>query len=195
MAERKINAVGAHKGPEWERSLSRLFSSWISKGESKDILWRTHGSGGFATNLKKQGRIAKFQGGDLGLLDPTSEVGIEFLEHFVVEAKHLKPQPFWPGAAGWTMIERFWIKVTKEAEGKCPLLVIKINHQEAMVFMPAKLRSFTVVATADVDSWNGTMELPNARTVISFLPLMVFLDKCDYASFLGRVKLFHGGIK
>jgi hypothetical protein len=181
MASKK-SPVGPHKGPNFERELCRMFSLWISNGKTKDILWRTHGSGGFATNLRKQGRVVHFQGGDIGLLDPQNATGIEFLQNFIVEAKHLQMQYFWPGAAGWLMLEKFWTKVNKEGEGRVPLLVVKINFQETLVFMPTPI--WRALQAMGNDNWNGTMYFPNYKGRVGFVTLDFLLKKCDYQSVL-----------
>lgn len=84
------------------------------------------------------------------------------------------------------MIERFWVKATKEAEGRVVLLVMKINHQEPMVFMPRRLYKLCAVL-ADDEYWSGTMRLPSASYTVGFLPLSKLLHDCQYSAVRGWV--------
>lgn len=49
-------AKGASKGSEFERVIAKRLSLWWSDGERDDIFWRVKGSGGRATNRKKNGK-------------------------------------------------------------------------------------------------------------------------------------------
>lgn len=75
---------GKTKGSGWERTCCEILSLWLSKGERKDLICRTVGSGGQFTSSAQRGTI-KGLAGDLRAQD-----GIEafkFFERTVTECK------------------------------------------------------------------------------------------------------------
>jgi len=58
------------KGGNFEREIAKELSLWYSKGKRDDLIWRTHGSGGRATQRAKSDKDTKYQHGDLTFSDP-----------------------------------------------------------------------------------------------------------------------------
>lgn len=67
------------KGGAFERLICKELSLWWSKGEKKDIFAKTRGSG---SALKRGG--SKWEGGDIGFLDPSGE---PLIRAFNIECK------------------------------------------------------------------------------------------------------------
>jgi len=120
---------GKHKGSEFERTISKALSLWITEGQSKDsILWRTSGSGARATVFRKKSDGAINQLGDVGAIDSKGEA---FTNVFVTEAKFYKDLGFiciLKEKDSYILQE--WAKVRRVAQkvGKNPLMLIKQNH-------------------------------------------------------------------
>lgn len=60
---------GKSKGSEFERSIAKTLSLWISNDKQDDILWRSTTSGARATSRSKQGKQTVNSYGDLCVLD------------------------------------------------------------------------------------------------------------------------------
>lgn len=72
------------KGQDWERTLSKWLSLWLTDGDRDDVVWRSTTSGARATVRARQGRRTSGQYGDLTWTDP----GVSpFFEWVTVEAK------------------------------------------------------------------------------------------------------------
>lgn len=76
---------GAAKGFGYEREISRFLSLWWTFGDNKDIFWRTEGSGGRATNRRKnKGKKLPYSYGDIGFKHPD---GIPLIDEVILECK------------------------------------------------------------------------------------------------------------
>jgi hypothetical protein len=72
------------KGFDYERECCKAISLWWSRGERDDLVWRTAGSGGRATNRAKQGKTTAGHYGDICATDPAVE---PLFKAFAVEVK------------------------------------------------------------------------------------------------------------
>lgn len=86
------NGAGKNKGNAFERSISKLLSKLISGGESEDFFWRSHSSGGRATQKLKKGENLEGQFGDICA---TKINGKLFSDNFIIECKHYKEINLW----------------------------------------------------------------------------------------------------
>lgn len=73
------------QGSSYEREIAVKLSLWYSKGKRDDIFYRSHSSGGRATNRKKAGKELKGQYGDICATDP---MGKPLIDKWCVECKH-----------------------------------------------------------------------------------------------------------
>lgn len=77
------------KGPAWEREVCKKLSLWWSMGIADDCFWRTHNSGGRATQRHKKGRMTRGQYGDICATHPDAK---PFTDVFTVELKRGYPR-------------------------------------------------------------------------------------------------------
>lgn len=123
---------GHEKGAEYERTLARLLSNWLTLGKSDKELWRSIGSGAHA------GRFGKKQGGDIASISTAFPLVIQFCERFFIEAKHYKKLD-WAGLLVHDTgeLRDFWWKAVREAQmcGKVPILIVKENRRKAVVIV------------------------------------------------------------
>src|SRR5574343_614270 len=73
------------QGSSYEREIARQISLWYSKYKRDDIFYRSHSSGGRATNRKKAGKELKGQYGDICATDPS---GKPLIDKWTIECKH-----------------------------------------------------------------------------------------------------------
>ena len=78
---------GSKKGFPYEREIARKLSLWLTDSVRDDVLWRTEGSGGRATNRMKSGKRLPFSYGDLTVKDPTNQRAIDFISNVLIEIK------------------------------------------------------------------------------------------------------------
>lgn len=72
------------KGGQWERTISKRLSLWLSKDERDDLFWRASQSGGRATQRAKQGKKTANSYGDICSQHSSSAL---FIDTFVLELK------------------------------------------------------------------------------------------------------------
>lgn len=129
---------GKKKGNRAERDVAREISAWLRDGdlEADDIdnpdLWLSKLSGGWEFR----------DAGDVGDLQPNSELGAEFRSQFAVEVKHYEEIEWWevftrksPDIIEW------WDDHWEECEELelCPLLIMRANYRPWLVGHPADL--------------------------------------------------------
>ena len=114
----------SNKGSAFERKFCKDLSLWWTDGERDDVFWRTHGSGGRATQRTKKGKETHGQYGDVCATDP---IGDELLDWIVFELKkgYSKASPidlFNSQNTVWRkLIEQAW--ETSE-DAKCPYFAL-----------------------------------------------------------------------
>ncbi|MFH1741088.1 MAG: hypothetical protein ABIH23_18970, partial [bacterium] len=115
------------KGAAFERAVCRRLSLWISRGESKNLFWRSSLSGGRATTLRRKGENLNVHAGDIAAIDSAGE---RFIKTFFVECKAYKTLRFdslvYPVKG---VIGTMWNKCVRQADGynKLPLMIVKEN--------------------------------------------------------------------
>lgn len=129
-------------GPEFEREMCKLLSSWWTNGLRDDIFWRSQSSGGRATTRRKRGRSTKGHEGDVCASDP---LGQPLIKLFAIELKK--------GYARYTALDLLdqlptskvqtfekWIKQAKDAmeasSARWWLIINRRPKREACVYMP-----------------------------------------------------------
>jgi hypothetical protein len=130
---------GAAKGAAFERQIAKLFSLWISDGESPDLLWRSAGSGGRSTLRRKQtGRGIEYHASDIAPLHPDAA---PFVDVFTLECKTYASidlhQLFYDPEH--STIAKWWAQACRDAAsvGRWPLMVVKELRQPALVVLLA----------------------------------------------------------
>lgn len=128
------------KGSDFERSVCRKLSLWMSRGLRDDLFWRSAMSGGRATVQFNKGAHNATQAGDISAIDPQ---GARLTNKVLIECKsyrnlHLESLFYGRPKDG---ILAFWSKCIEEADrcGKRPLLIAKQNAQEPLVMYDADI--------------------------------------------------------
>lgn len=126
---------GAGKGAAFERDTCVKLSLWITRGEKKDVFWRTAMSGGRATVHKKAGSNIR-QSGDICAVSPE---GFPLVDNFFVECKHVK----YLGIAEFMfkhtgVLCGFWYTALAEAESynKQPMIIACQNRFPTLIITP-----------------------------------------------------------
>jgi hypothetical protein len=73
------------QGGSYEREIAAALSLWYSEGRRDDIFYRSHSSGGRATNRKRVGKELQGQYGDICATDP---MGKSLIDKWTIECKH-----------------------------------------------------------------------------------------------------------
>ena len=124
----KLNSKG--KGNSFERDISKKLSLWISSGKRKDLMYRTHSSGGRYTQNKKMGNTIYCQAGDITSTHPDSKW---FVENFIIETKAYKSYDFTSILKNndSDILKNWWNKLSEECvfENKNELLIMKFNDK------------------------------------------------------------------
>ncbi len=123
------------KGGEFERTICKTLSLWLSGGQRTDLLWRAAMSGGRATLALKEGSHAKAQAGDVSAID---SVGFQLIEMFVIECKFWKDiQITQAVATGKGKLLDFWeeTKVAARLNKKYPILLVKQNNFPILIVL------------------------------------------------------------
>jgi hypothetical protein len=128
-----MNGAGSKaKGGDYERSICKRLSRWLTRGMRDDLFWRSAMSGGRATVRFKQGAKNRTQAGDITAIDPLGE---RLTSLFLIECKSyrdlnlntlLRPLQDCPKDS---CMHRFWETCRQDAirHGKLPLLIGKQN--------------------------------------------------------------------
>jgi hypothetical protein len=132
---RRRNFNSKEKGSQWERTICRDLSQWISDGKRYDVFWRSAMSGGRATVQLAHGYKLKAQAGDISSI---ASLGERLLDHFIIESKFYSdlqiPQLVLKDAGFLTV---FWNELRAKAlvYGKSPILIGKQNNYPALCMM------------------------------------------------------------
>jgi hypothetical protein len=122
-----VSVNGKQKGGEYERSICKQLSLWVSKGKDVDLYWRAAISGGRATVQKGKVR----QSGDITAVAPEAHVLTDKLYIECKFYKNLSIDCFIKGKG--TLID-FWKVAVKESSkyNKIPVLIFKQNNWPTM---------------------------------------------------------------
>ena len=128
---------GGQKGGAFERLICKELSKDMTKGQRKDIFWRTSMSGGRATLLRNvHGQRDLSQAGDISATDP---IGHWLTDQFLIECKHHRDcelDRYLINRGG--KIAKWLKKAVKEADRtKGFLLVFKQNNMPTLVITDA----------------------------------------------------------
>lgn len=128
---------GKGKGSQYERDVGYKLSLWLSKGERKDILCRTVGSGAQFTASCSRDQLR----GIPGDLRSQHELGNLFCEKYVIEAKFWKDLELHKFLNGEGDLYGALEKVSKEGKdlNKSWMLICKQNHRKDVIISPALL--------------------------------------------------------
>lgn len=121
------------KGGEFERSVCKKLSLWLTHGKRQDCLWRSAMSGGRATVNRKRGIANKTQCGDISAVSPE---GHKLTDLFVIECKSYRNLDIAQGLIlGRGKLAEFWkeLRVEAKAANKEPLLIAKQSRFETLL--------------------------------------------------------------
>jgi hypothetical protein len=133
------NWARSQKGQDFERTVCRQLSLWLSGGANANLLWRSSQSGGRATTLAKSGTDLSVQAGDVAAIDPAGDC---FTRTVFVECKCIKSlrlDLLLYDAKG--ELGHMWRKCCEQAFDYCkvPLLVCRENHKVTLCCFPTWL--------------------------------------------------------
>lgn len=120
---------GKQKGASFERKVAVALSLWVTRGQRKDVFWRTAMSGGRAT-IHIDGDVR--QCGDIA---PISHEGHDFCNRWYIEIKHLRTIDLFSLLTQRGKTYHIWQKAMKEARkyNRLPMLIIRQNMQPTLV--------------------------------------------------------------
>lgn len=129
---------GKGKGSNFERTICKQLSLWVTKAELMDCFWRSSMSGGRATvKLKRTGKRDRAQSGDIVAITPE---GAPLVEIFTIECKFYAKLD-WAAAVdtGIGNLSVFWKQAKKQCKGTgtSPMLIVKQNFRRVIVFFDA----------------------------------------------------------
>lgn len=157
---------GKEKGSEFERSVCKKLSMWLTAGEHDDVLWRSAMSGGRATVQHKKDKRSYHQVGDICAVGPA---GRWITENFLMECKCYKKIDFEALILKDVgELKRFLQRMDKD-------LLIKDNHGRAPLFIIRQDRTPTIMIT-DIDGSQRLMSKSEARSVDCLLCTIPRLD-------------------
>lgn len=123
---------GKLKGGEYERIIGYKLSLWLSRGQRKDLLCRTVGSGAQFTFAQTRNQIAGIPG-DLRSQDPLAD---EFCKRYVIECKFWRDLELIRFLNKQGELYEAYLKVKKEAEqlNKKWMLIARQNRRPDILF-------------------------------------------------------------
>lgn len=124
---------GKSKGSEFERSISKKLSKWLSLGKNDDLFWRTQNSGGRFTC--RVGKRTLNQEGDITSTSSESEF---FINTFYIECKNYKEVDLWSIFKEKGLLIK-WVEeyYNKSLEcNKILLLIIRQNYSPIIILTP-----------------------------------------------------------
>lgn len=123
---------GKIKGAEFERSVCKALSLWISSGKDEGLFWRSAMSGGRSTVAHAKGKHLATQAGDISAV---GEAGMPFIATYVVECKTYKTLDYHGLVTGKGKLVEFWHAVRAEAVryDKLPILIARQNQHKTIV--------------------------------------------------------------
>ncbi|HET9285666.1 MAG TPA: hypothetical protein VFR24_27250 [Candidatus Angelobacter sp.] len=115
------------KGGEFERTICKRLSLWISRGQREDLLWRAAMSGGRATVAAKKGQMLTAQAGDISCIHPMGE---PFIRRFYCECKFYNNLQYSSLLLAKGNLANFWntTKVEAYKYEKLPFMIAKQNR-------------------------------------------------------------------
>ena len=147
MEKVKKKRTNPGKGSNFERSVSKKLSLWLSGGEDDSWVWRTSSSGARAKTRAKQGKATSNSSGDLKAENPKAFVIFEncswelkngygtYCLLDLIDKKSKNPK----------QVEKFFLQAKedcKNANVKYPILVLKRDRCCEIVGIPTELFSF-----------------------------------------------------
>ncbi len=142
QSSKKTNSK--RKGSSFEREQARILSLWVSKNKDKDLLWRSHSSGGRASI----GKIHGAQHGDIALAKYSgtgSRSAKDLLKTFCIECKSYKKFDLLSAFCNKNHeLWKWWEQVSEEASKSktLPFLIVKRSGMDPVVFLPRELGAF-----------------------------------------------------
>ena len=123
---------GQEKGADFERSICKRLSLWVSSGQHEDLFWRSAMSGGRATVAAKKGKILKHQAGDISAV---SIQGHALTDQYYIECKSVSTLDIHGLIEGRGALWSFWCTAWDEAVQyeKAPMLIAKQNRFTTIV--------------------------------------------------------------
>jgi hypothetical protein len=181
------------KGGEWEREVSKILSLWWTGGERNDVMWRTHGSGGRATNRAKKGKGTAGASGDLMATHPVAE---PLFEYWLAEAKRGYDAKkgkktrnsesinvlYWldrPVGTKDPQLYRWWLKADKEREqdNRCEAVIIfRRTGKRRCIMMRAE--AFGDLHQLNSEYRGSTIDIRYGHHRFTIMDLEVFLQWC-----------------
>lgn len=141
---------GKFKGSEFERSVGRTLSMWISDGQRKNLFSRNVLSGGGYTVTQAKGRETPNIPGDLMAASP---LAFNFLSIFSIECKHhadIDLDVFLRDRRGTSFLMKTILHTSKQAaeHGLTWLVIAKENRHEPIVLMDYQVVGIEAIASA-----------------------------------------------
>jgi len=130
---------GKAKGAEFERSVCKRLSLWISRGKRDDLFWRSAMSGGRATIGKAKGADRGAQVGDVSAISDGgayTNAAAAFISRHIIECKTVKNYQLDAFLfEGRGVIANAIEQCRLASRTKSPFVVLKQNHgREIVVF-------------------------------------------------------------
>lgn len=167
---------GKAKGADYERTICKQLSRWLSNGKREDLLWRSAMSGGRATVGLKQGKKHGASAGDISAIDPLGKERLT--RYFTVECKHLHDM----------CLDRFcvehrgplrpiWEEINSVASkfNRMPMLIARQDRFETLCFVDQAgyLALYSITKGAVRRARRGNIHLKDGTVMIlSFEKLM-----------------------
>ncbi len=169
--KKKVN--GHRKGSKFERDISKQISSWFTKGERDDLLWRTAGSGARQTTRQKKGLQTEGHAGDIASTSAESKI---LTDVFCFELKNYADINPWQLIVGENKLVTGWwdeLIVTTQFEDKLPCLIIKQDYKPP-IFISDNIFSNFFSKTFSIDP---TCILNMKGNTLCIYPLEIILEQ------------------
>lgn len=156
---------GSAKGAEFERSICKLLSLWITDKKRKDVFWRSAMSGGRATVARKRGEMLR-QSGDITSVAPEGHALTDKLYFELKFYRDLDLRNFFVKQKG--TLARFWLKTLREAASyeKDPILIVKQDRVPTLLLTRASVLDPHVI---DTPSSRSTVNFVNSVCIVYHL--------------------------
>lgn len=180
-----------NKGSNFERSVSKKLSLWLSDGDDDSWVWRTSTSGARAKTRAKKGKTTSNSSGDLKAENSKALIIFEncswelkngygsYCLLDLIDKSSKKPK----------QVEKFYLQAKEDCDNaklKYPILVLKRDRCSEIIGLPTKLfkslwkqREKHISCTKIQVIGSGIMEN------MTFLSLDCFLAWCDPSFFKG----------
>lgn len=128
LRRKRSRSKQKEKGSAFERDVCVRLSLWVSRGEERDLFWRSAMSGGRASRGIKRGEKLRRQAGDICAVAPE---GHGLTNTWYIELKHyakLDIAQFFLTGTG--RLAKFWRETEKAALvfNRHPMLIARQNH-------------------------------------------------------------------